>query len=279
MKPLSLGFSPCPNDTFIFYSLVKEITSSAQPFFEAPSLEDVETLNRWAFETRLDVTKLSFNAVGHLLDTYCILQSGSALGHGCGPLLVAARDMSLPELDHGRIAIPGTYTTAALLLRMFLPGCSELVEMRFEEIMPAVASGDVAAGVIIHESRFTYQRLGLVCLQDLGQWWENVSGLPIPLGCIAARRDLGAEKIKEIDQRIRKSLLFSRKHPGQSMDYIRQYAQETEDEVILSHIGLYVNDYSLDLGAEGRLAVESFFSRGREAGGLPDFAGNVFSVG
>ncbi len=276
MKPFSLGFSPCPNDTFIFYSLVNELSGTDTPFFQHPCLEDVETLNKWALEARLDVSKLSFHALGHLLDTYCILQSGSALGRGCGPLLVAAGESSVKELVGGRVAIPGRYTTAALLFKMFLPECSELVEMRFEQIMPALLRGDVAAGVIIHESRFTYQRLGLHCLQDLGQWWEDLTGLPIPLGCIAARRDLGAENIKEIDRRIRKSLIYSRTHPERCMEYIRQYAQETEDEVIMSHIGLYVNDISVDLGAEGRLAVETFFVRGREAGVLPDYSGNIF---
>ncbi len=276
MQPLSLGFSPCPNDTFIFYSLVNAPAADKEPFFAPPYLEDVETLNRWAFTSRLDVTKLSLHAVGHLLDTYCILQSGSALGRGCGPLLVAAHAMSARDLIGRRVAIPGAYTTAALLFRMFLPECTELVEMRFEQIMPAVLKGEVAAGVIIHESRFTYQRLGLCCLQDLGQWWEKATGLPIPLGCIAARRELGRKTIEEIDRRIRKSLADAYTHPEKCMDYIRRYAQETEDEIIMNHIGLYVNDFSLDLGTEGRLAVQTFLSRGREAGVLPDYPGDIF---
>ena len=270
MKSLSLGFSPCPNDTFIFHSLVNEPDRADVPLFAAPCLEDVETLNRWAFESRLDVTKLSFHAAGHLLEDYCILQSGSALGRGCGPLLVGSREMAVNELAGRRVAIPGTYTTAALLFKMWLPECAELVEMRFEQIMPAVLSGEVAAGVIIHESRFTYQRLGLFCLQDLGQWWEDSTGLPIPLGCIAARRNLGSEKLREIDQRIRASLVRARRDPGKCMDYIRQHAQESEEAVIMSHIGLYVNDFSLDLGVDGRLAVGTFFARARQAGALPD---------
>ncbi len=276
MKPLTLGFSPCPNDTFIFYSLVEDAAAEKTPFFAPPCLEDVETLNRWALSSRLDVTKLSFHAVGHLLDRYCILQSGSALGRGCGPLLVGAPGMSVQDLAGRGIAIPGIYTTAALLFRMFRPECTELVEMRFEQIMPAVLRGEVAAGVIIHESRFTYQRLGLCCLQDLGQWWEGTTGLPIPLGCIAARRELGGKTIKEIDRRIRESLDDSYAHPGKGMDYIRHYAQETEEEIIMNHIGLYVNDFSLDLGTEGRLAVQTFLARGREVGVLPDFSGSIF---
>ena len=168
MIELSLGFSPCPNDTYIFYGLVSGQVDLDTLRFSEPLLEDVETLNRWALEGRLDVTKLSFHAVGHVLDEYCILQSGGALGRGCGPLLVAARPLDSADLRRCRVAIPGRYTTAALLFRMFEPGATELVEMRFEQIMDGLLKGDVDAGVIIHESRFTYQRLGLHCIQDLG---------------------------------------------------------------------------------------------------------------
>lgn len=276
MKQLSLGFSPCPNDTYIFYGLVNGLLDPDVPQFAAPSLEDVETLNQWSLGARLDVTKLSFHAAAHVLDEYCILQSGSALGRGCGPLLVAARDMDMDELSECRIGIPGVYTTAALMFRMFLPAAVNLVEMRFEQIMPALVDGSIDAGVIIHESRFTYPRFGLFCIQDLGQWWEKISGLPIPLGCIAARRTLGRDTLAAIDQSVRKSLEYARLHPAHCMDYIHRYAQETEDEVVMSHIDLYVNDYSLDLGKEGREAVESFFSRGRAAGVLPDYDGDVF---
>jgi len=276
MIPLSLGFSPCPNDTFIFHALVNEPDRVDAPLFAPPCLEDVETLNRWAFESRLDVTKLSFHAAGHLLKDYCILQSGGALGRGCGPLLVALRDRPIRELVSQPVAIPGIYTTAALLFKLFLPECPELVEMRFDQIMPAVLRGEVAAGVVIHESRFTYQRLGLFCLQDLGQWWEASTGLPIPLGCIAARRTLGARKLHEIDRCIKNSLVRARQEPQRCMDYIRHHAQETEDAVIRSHINLYVNDFSLDLGTDGRRAVETFFSRARLAGALPDSGTDSF---
>lgn len=278
-QPLSLGYSPCPNDTFIFCRLVEEMRSQDEPFFQEPVLEDVETLNLWAFERRLDVTKLSFHAAAHLLDSYCILSSGSALGRGCGPLLIGAEMMSAAALSGKKVAIPGRYTTAALLFQMFCPHPVELVEMRFERIIEAVAAGQVDAGVIIHESRFTYRQSGLVCLQDLGQWWEESFDVPIPLGCIAARKTLGVELIGEVDRRIRQSLQWAWSNPAGCAAYIRQFAQETEDTVIDQHISLYVNDFSIDLGEEGRRAVEVFLEQGRKRAVLPAGSGNAFCPG
>lgn len=278
-QSLSLGFSPCPNDTFIFCSLVEAMQNEQTPLFQKPYLEDVETLNQWAFAKKLDVTKLSFHAVAHLLDSYCILSSGSALGRGCGPLLVSRENVSLANLTGGTVAIPGTFTTAALLFKMFLPDQVNTVEMRFEQIMDAVAAGDVDGGVIIHESRFTYQHRGLICLQDLGQWWEDTFDLPIPLGCIAIRRDLGSELIAEVDERIRASLLWARSNPDRCYDYIKRHAQETDDAVIDQHIGLYVNDFSLDLGKEGHSAVTLFIEQGRKRGVLPSWDGDMFCPG
>lgn len=277
--PFSLGFSPCPNDTFIFCRLVEEAQNQAQPFFQQPCLEDVETLNLWAFEQRLEVTKLSFHAVAHLLDSYCVLNSGSALGRGCGPLLIGREALPLEQLEDKIIAIPGTYTTAALLFRMFAPECSNLVEMRFEQITDAVVSGMVDAGVIIHESRFTYANAGLVCLQDLGQWWEESFDAPLPLGCIGVKRELQPAQIEEIDRRIGASLQWARAHPELCYSFIKQYAQETEDTVIDQHIELYVNEFSLDLGDEGRRAVELFIEVGQQRGVLPPWQGSVFCSG
>lgn len=276
---LSLGYSPCPNDTFIFCHLVEELRRRQHPFFLEPVLEDVETLNLWALERKLDITKLSFHAAAHLLDTYCILAAGSALGRGCGPLLISRTQIPTAELGKKRIAIPGRYTTAALLFKMYSPRTTDLVEMRFEKILEAVSSGDVDGGVIIHESRFTYQQSGLVCLQDLGEWWEDLFDLPIPLGCIAARKSLGDELIGEAEHRIRQSLEWARSHPAQCYPYIKAYAQETEDDVIDQHIALYVNDFSVDLGEEGRRAVETFIEEGRKRGILPDHRGSVFCSG
>lgn len=278
MRPLTIGFSPCPNDTFIFNRMVHSAPQPGNPEFEPPCLEDVETLNQWAFEHRLDVTKLSYHAVGHLLDEYCVLPSGGALGRGCGPLLVSRNDLSGDELVRKRVAIPGKYTTAALLFQMFLPGCTDLVEMRFEKILEAVWNGEVSAGVIIHESRFTYQSRGLQCLQDLGQWWEDISGMAIPLGCIVARRSLGNRLIAQIDSQIKASLIWARANRGDGLAYIRQHAQEIREDVIQSHIDLYVNDFSYDLGEEGRFAVEMFLSRAREDGILPQSAQPTFCL-
>ena len=266
---ISLGYSPCPNDTFIFYALVHGKVDTMGIDYDPPRLEDVETLNDWALAGKLDVTKLSCHALGHVLDDYCVLRAGSALGRGCGPLLVARQDGDIAALRDKPIAIPGRYTMAALLLQMLLPGCSRLVEMRFDEIMPAVERGEVAAGVIIHESRFTYHRLGLVCLQDLGAWWEESSGQPIPLGCIVAKRQLGRERLQRIERALAASVDYAFANPDACMPYIRDHSQEMEPEVVRSHIGLYVNDYSRDLGDGGFAAIETFLARGRAAGALP----------
>jgi len=268
MDAITLGFSPCPNDTYIFHALIHGLVAT-EIRFAAPLLEDVETLNAWAMEGQLDVTKLSFHAFGHILDEYCMLRSGSALGRGCGPLLVSREPLDLNRGTALRVAIPGKYTTAALLFRMFAPQCTNLMEMRFDRIMDSVAAGAVDCGVIIHESRFTYGDKGLRCLQDLGAWWEETSGMPIPLGCIAAKRSLGRQKIEEIDAAVRKSLEVASIDPKRCLPYIRSHSQEIEESVVRDHIGLYVNDYSLDLGEEGIGAVEAFLQRGRQAGILP----------
>ncbi|MBU2537043.1 MAG: 1,4-dihydroxy-6-naphthoate synthase [Proteobacteria bacterium] len=266
---LTLGFSPCPNDTFIFHALVHGKQCVQTPNFAEPTLADVETLNEWALAGRLDVTKLSFHALGHVLDQYVLLMAGSALGRGCGPLLVARENFSAATLPRLTIAIPGRYTTAALLLRMYSPVALTTRVMRFDEIMPAIVAGEVDAGVIIHESRFTYQEHGLLLLQDLGVWWEKEAGFPIPLGGIAAKRSLGKEKIQAIDRCIQASVSAAFASPDKCMPYIRNHAQELDDKVIRDHIGLYVNPFSLDLGAEGTAAVREFLARGRQLGLFP----------
>ncbi len=270
VDPLTLGYSPCPNDTFIFYAMMHGRVDLEGLKFDTPVLEDVETLNNWALQKKLDVTKLSCHALGHVLDEYCVLSAGSALGRGCGPLLVSGEMVDIDSLRNKRIAIPGKYTTAALLLQMLLPGCTNLIEMRFDQIMDGVKDGVVDAGVIIHESRFTYQQFGLVCLQDLGQWWEDVSGLPIPLGSIVARRSLGKETLAKIDKAIQASVAYAFANREACLPYIREHSQEMDAEVVQSHIGLYVNEYSRNLGEEGFAAIEQFFARGREAGALPE---------
>lgn len=266
---LTLGFSPCPNDTFIFHALVHRLLGDSCPDFSAPLLADVETLNQWALQSKLDVTKLSFHALGHVLDDYILLGAGSALGRGCGPLLVATKPLPATDLVGKRIAIPGKYTTAAMLLQLFTHASCTLVPMPFETIMPRVARGDVDAGVIIHESRFTFQQHGLMCVQDLGSWWEEETGHAIPLGGIVAKRSLGREMLKKVDACLRNSVRFAFQHRQKSSNYIKQHAQELDDQVIASHISLYVNDFSEDLGEQGLAAIHEFLRRGRAEGLFP----------
>jgi 1,4-dihydroxy-6-naphthoate synthase len=270
---LSIGFSPCPNDTYIFNGLVHNHIPVQGVALQRAILADVETLNEWALSGRLDITKLSFHALGHVTADYVLLRSGSALGHGCGPLLVAGRPVERRRLAGLTVAIPGRYTTAAALLKMYAPGVENPVAMRFDDIMPAIVAGRVDCGVIIHESRFTYTGFGLKLVADLGAWWEKETGSAIPLGCIAAKRSLGRQKIATIDAAIRASIRWARAHPAQ-VDYIRQHAQELDDEVMQEHIRLYVNSYTENIGAQGLAAVETFMSRGRQAGLLPAAAVN-----
>lgn len=278
MKRLSLGYSPCPNDTYIFYALVHGLVPLKSLSFASPVLEDVETLNQWALEQRLDVTKLSFHALGHVLDSYTMLAAGAALGRGCGPLLVTRKGEELhPERD--LIAVPGTLTTAVMLLKIFEPRCRNFQVMRFDRIMPALAAGEVAGGVIIHESRFTYQDFGLICVQDLGEWWERETGLPLPLGCIAGRKNLPPALLAEIEAAIRESLVWARKHPHQWLPYVSCHAQEMNSSVLQNHIRLYVNDFSLHIGEEGSAAVAELLRRGRQAGIFPQGKGIAGSRG
>ncbi len=265
--PLSLGYSPCPNDTFIFYALVHGKLPEAPAVTER--LEDVETLNQLARQGILDLTKISYHAFGHLREEYALLRSGGALGRGCGPLLVAPRPGHVDEFRDNLIAIPGELTTANLLLQLHGEGFANVQAMPFDRIMPAVAGGEVAAGVIIHESRFTYRQHGLHQILDLGQWWETETGCPIPLGGILAKRSLGAERIARIDGALRASVDYAFAHPEEPRNYIRSHAQELDDAVTDSHIELYVNDFSRDLGTAGIAAVEQLFTRAEQRGLLP----------
>ena len=265
-KPLlTLGYSPCPNDTYIFNALVNGMVELSGARLAQPQLEDVETLNEWAMAAKLDITKVSFHAYGHLRRNYRLLPSGAALGRGCGPLLITGPHPKPKDPARWRIAIPGRYTTAALLLQLYRPG-SEVVIMRFDRIMDALEAGTVDAGVIIHESRFTYQERGLSCLQDLGAWWEEETGLPIPLGCIAMRNRLDDALHRAVSAAIRCSIEWADAHPQEVLPYIRRHAQEIEPEVIQSHIGLYVNEFSKDIGEEGQRAIDELLRRGEAAG-------------
>ncbi len=266
METLTLGYSPCPNDTYIFYALVHgKVDTGGLSFREV--LEDVETLNLMALKQGLDVTKVSAGALGVLRKGYVLLRSGGALGRGCGPLVVARNKCRMEELRGKRIAVPGVNTTAFLLLRLYDPSLGgHVVPMPFDEIMPAVCEGDVEAGLIIHESRFTYHEYGLTEIEDLGRWWESETGLPIPLGCIIARRALAKETVLKIEALIRESIVYAQAHPDEAAGYIRGHAQEMRDEVIDQHIGLYVNEFSVDMGDEGTAALERLIGMAQERG-------------
>jgi 1,4-dihydroxy-6-naphthoate synthase len=266
---VTLGFSPCPNDTYIFNALVHGNIPLSGVSLASVHLEDVETLNEWALHGRLDISKLSFHAFGHVATRYTLLQAGAALGRGCGPLLITGNGDKPRNMADWKIAIPGTYTTAALLLRLFQPTCRHLMVMRFDRIMQAVIAGTVDAGVIIHESRFTYQDLGLRCIQDLGEWWEHATGLPIPLGCIAIKKTLPDVVREEVDAAIAASIHWADEHPDEGWGYIRAHAQEMDPQVMRSHIDLYVNQYSKGLGQEGLHAVRELLRRGAAAGLFP----------
>ena len=277
MSGLTLGFSPCPNDTFIFYALAHGRISAGGLSFQE-RLEDVETLNRLVLDRALDVSKISFHLLGHIRDDYALLRSGGALGRGCGPLVVARERYDRLELRGKRIAIPGRYTTASLLLRLFDPALDNLVIMPFHEIMGAVARGEVDTGVIIHESRFTYRELGLHLLLDLGEWWERETGRPIPLGGIVARRDLGIGTLTTVENALRESVLFAQAHPEEAKEYIRAHSQEMSDEVCTAHINLYVNRHSVDLGPDGEAAIATLLERAEATGVIPRSSRSPFIV-
>jgi 1,4-dihydroxy-6-naphthoate synthase len=277
MKNISLGYSPCPNDTFIFYALThNKINTGILHFNEV--LLDVETLNQKALNVELDVTKISYAAFGQLRRDYCLLRSGGALGRGCGPLVVSKHAYVMEDLRDKRVAIPGILTTAYLLLQLYDNAfrSSSIFPMPFHEIMKAVSRGDVDAGLIIHEGRFTYQSFGLSEIIDLGDWWEKETGLPIPLGGIIARRSLGNNMIKQIDATIKQSILYAFDNKQTPVDYIKQYSQELSDDVINQHINLYVNDFSVDPGVDGEKAVSELFARAEDAKIIPQINNSVF---
>ncbi len=267
-QTLTIGYSPCPNDTFIFYALIHGRVRVPGIRFEE-RLEDVETLNQLALDNRLDITKISYHALGHLREHYALLRSGGALGRGCGPLLVVRPGTGLSDIKEGPIAIPGALTTAYLLLRLFDPSLANIIVMPFDRIMSAVSEGTARAGLIIHESRFTYPLYGLEKLIDLGAWWEEHTGLPIPLGAILGKRVLGSEVLLSVEAGIRESLTYARSHGEEVLEYCRQHSQEMDNNVMKSHIDLYVNDFSLDLGPEGIKAVDRLFAEAESADVFP----------
>jgi 1,4-dihydroxy-6-naphthoate synthase len=254
VRELTFGYSPCPNDTFAFHALTHGVVDL--PFHITPVLLDIEELNRRAHQGEFAFTKLSVGAFGAVGDRYRLMRSGAALGEGVGPLVVTRTPMTLEQAVRGRVAIPGRETTAFSLLRLAAPSLGEVVEMRYDRILRAVRDGDVEAGLIIHESRFTYAEHGLSKAVDLGDWWKAETGLPVPLAGICARSDLDHATVMTMEAAIRQSVQYAFDHPDASREYVRANAQEMSAEVCAQHIALYVNSFSLDIGAEGLRAIE-----------------------
>lgn len=274
-KKLTLGFSPCPNDTFIFDALIHQKIDTKGLEFEVV-MDDVEALNKMAARGQLDVTKLSYHAFVYMTEQYQLLHSGSALGHGCGPLLIAKEKLTERQISEGRIAIPGQLTTANFLLSVAYPKAKNKESVLFSDVEDAVLSGKYDAGLLIHENRFTYEQKGLVKIIDLGDYWENLTWLPIPLGGIVIKRDLPQEQKQLVSDLIRESVEFTFKNTEQAMPFIRQYAQAMSDDVMLKHIGLYVNEYSIDLGDKGKTAVQRLFDAAVESGLVKDYTTPVW---
>ncbi len=272
---LGFGYSSCPNDTFAFHALAHGLVRVPGVNFSI-YLDDIEALNRRALgessAPRLPISKVSAGLSSYLLDDYAVLRAGAALGRGVGPLVVARADRglgSLGDLAGKHVAVPGLRTTAYLLLSLFAPAGLRVTPMRFDKIMARVAEGEFDAGLIIHESRFTYPEYGLVQVSDVGALWEEKTELPLPLGVVVARRDLGAPLLRALERGIADSVRYAFAHPEESKPYIREHAQELSDQVCQQHIELYVNQHSIDLGQQGITAFETLLQRGAEVGILP----------
>lgn len=257
-KILTLGFSPCPNDTFMFDALVNEKIDTNGFSFDV-KLSDIEKLNQQAINGELDITKISFGVYLRIKDTYELLTAGSALGIGVGPLLISKKEFSNPQKEIKTVAIPGKNTTAYFLFKMFYPELNDIREIIFSDIERAVLEGEVDAGVIIHENRFTYQLKALKKVSDLGELWENKTGQPIPLGGIAIKRNLDDAIKRNVNALIRKSVEFAFANPEESSEYVAKHAQEMSEEVRKKHIQLYVNNFSIDIGEIGKNAILKFF--------------------
>ncbi len=276
---LTIGFSPCPNDTFIFDALVNHSLDTGDLAFE-PVLEDVETLNQWALEGKLDVTKLSFPAFFRALNEYVLLDAGSALGRGVGPLLVSRekKEMDAGTVNNASIVLPGENTTANLLFSLAFPGAQQKSFRLFSTIEDAVVNGEADLGVIIHENRFTYLQKGLYKQLDLGEFWERHTKLPIPLGGIAIRRSLGPQRRQQVQTLVRQSLEYAFARSPEISEYVKLHSQTMREDVMRKHINLYVNDFSRDLGAPGKSAIMALYEVFRKQQGMtPAAATSLFS--
>jgi 1,4-dihydroxy-6-naphthoate synthase len=272
-----IGFSTCPNDTFIFDALVNKRIACGELYFE-PFLADVEELNKLAFQHQLDITKISIAAYPGVSEHYVLLDSGGAIGKNNGPLLVSKHPVDLDKINTLTIAIPGMHTTANLLFSIAFPNALRKKEYLFSKIEDAVLDGHAAAGLLIHESRFTYQSKGLQKVVDFGEFWENEYHQPIPLGGIAIRRNIPVDFIYKVNHLISESVKFAFADPKASDKYVKLHAQELEDEVIRQHIQLYVNQYSANLGQDGRSAIRFLFEKGAKLGLLPKIEKEIFVI-
>ncbi|MFC0317428.1 MULTISPECIES: 1,4-dihydroxy-6-naphthoate synthase [Olivibacter] len=281
---LTLGFSPCPNDTFIFDAMIHHKIDTEGLTFNV-FYEDVESLNHKTFDGTLDISKLSFHAYAYALEKYVLLDAGSALGFGVGPLLICKKEELVQQVLQGRdeqvisdlkVAIPGKYTTANFLLGLAFPQLQNKEILVFSEIEPALLKEQVDLGLIIHENRFTYQDKGLHKVIDLGDFWEKETGCPIPLGGIVIRRDIPNDIKMKVNRILKRSVEYAFAHPDSGIDFIRQHAQEMSEEVMYKHIELYVNKYSLNLGQEGRKAVQVMFEKARQLNLIPAIRENLF---
>lgn len=272
---LTLGFSPCPNDTFIFDAMIHNRIDTEGVNFEV-IMEDVEALNQRAFRHELAITKLSYHAFAYLVNDYALLESGSALGNGVGPLLVAKKEMSQELVNQSLIAIPGKFTTANFLFSLAYPEATKKQELVFHDIENAVLDGRVGAGVIIHENRFTYAERGLVKLMDLGAFWEQTTQMPIPLGGIVVRRDLPFEVQQKVERIMKRSVEYAFAHPSVSRDFVEKHAQEMDEKVRQQHIDLYVNSFTVGLGNVGRAAVKTLFEKATALKIIPTYASQIF---
>jgi 1,4-dihydroxy-6-naphthoate synthase len=266
-QELTFGYSPCPNDTFMFNAIAGGEVAVAGCRLK-PQLHDVETLNTLAMDEVLDVSKLSFYAWLAVKDRYRLLGSGAAMGFGCGPVLIARQALDPGDLRHCRVVLPGQWTTAHLLLRLWAPHASRRIFTRYDRIFDALASGQADCGVIIHESRFTFEAAGFRPVVDLGAWWEARTGLPIPLGGIAARSSLGRPLIGQIDAALNESIRRAAAHPEKTLAYVRQHAREMDTAVLEAHIRTFVNDFSLALTDRGRRAIDTLEAMARDAGAI-----------
>jgi len=273
---MKIGFSPCPNDTFIFDALVNNKLENSEQL--DVFMADVDLLNRKALKSELDVTKLSFGVLAAASNQYQVLDAGSALGFGCGPLLISKNPIApdASQINQLKIGIPGETTTANLLLSMAFPEAKNKVVMLFSDIEEAVLSGKIDAGLIIHENRFTYHERGLNKIIDLGEYWEKRTGLPIPLGCIVVKRTLPESQKIDIGKSIRSSVEHAFANREGTMKYVSEHAQEMSQDVMKQHIALYVNEYSISLGEKGRAAISRLMLEGKNAGLIPDVCEPLF---